>query len=312
MEQQQFTVQNPDGGITATKKDQGGWMAKAKKVLPFLALGLGMLAAYLVYRQMTNSSGATGAMVAPAPLADPAYGTATASGIPSISQYQQRYGATEPVRALRADPTSLGLTYQGAKPSVPVSQISEQGRNLYTECKAGCQGQVGCTDTSAANYNPNATCGCINCCAPKQYGCLDPKAVSFNPFANAHDDRFCQYAVEPVPARVPPAAMDCAAKIALNPDLAAQSGCQVPLPGCMDPANAMYNPQANVSDPAACVQGAGLKVAVQDLQHLSTLQNQLTGGCVAPQDQALLGGLKGCGDAWTTGNPGNSLGATMY
>jgi hypothetical protein len=160
-----------------------------KKILPWIAIGVGLLLVALVVKSAVSQ--VSGGSVAYAPGAGLNYGTDTLSGLPYYDQYQAKYAPAEEARQLAANPGGIGLTFQDAYPQVPRS-IIENGRNLFTECRE--QG-VGCTDSNAFNYNPNATCGCINCCVPKTYGCLDPKATTYNPFANSHDERFCKYAV---------------------------------------------------------------------------------------------------------------------
>lgn len=55
------------------------WSDKAKKILPYVGVGLGVVLILLVsYSFMKKRSGAS----VLAPLSDPDYGTATASGIP--------------------------------------------------------------------------------------------------------------------------------------------------------------------------------------------------------------------------------------
>ena len=56
---------------------------------------------------------------------------------------------------------------------------------------------VGCTDSTAFNYNPLATSD-DSSCVPVIYGCTDSLAVNFNPFANT-DDSTCCGASYPLP-----------------------------------------------------------------------------------------------------------------
>lgn len=258
----------PEQATTRTGK-QGGQL---KKILPWVGIAAGVGLVIVVLVKLMNSRSSTGANV---------------SGIPAYDQYQSNY-APQPLTAEAVN--QLGLAYHNAYPQVPHSVLKD-GHNLYTECGEKCNGQVGCTDGSAANFNPRATCGCINCCVPKTYGCLDPNAASFNPFANTHDARFCTYATKAPVHNVAPVALDCSAQLQLNPDAAAAAGCVAPLGGCTDPNNAMFSPQATFND-GTCVYGGSAVAA-------------------APRDSQFLGGLQGCGDSWTLSNA-NSLGATTY
>ena len=72
---------------------------------------------------------------------------------------------------------------------VVVSQALDPGianANCLTTCD-----YYGCTDTSAFNYDPNATID-DGSCIPKIYGCIDPPATNYNPLANT-DDGSCTY-----------------------------------------------------------------------------------------------------------------------
>ncbi|GAH07150.1 unnamed protein product, partial [marine sediment metagenome] len=169
--------------------------------------------------------------------------------------------------------------------------------------------RVGCTDSSAANFDPNATCACINCCVPKTIGCLDPKATTYNAFANTHDARFCKYATAPVKANIPPRALDCVAQLQINPDSAA---CVAPIGGCTNINNSMYSPTATY-DNGTCVYGGKLVYPTMQ-EGVGCAANRaamMDTGCLAKYQDQYTGGFKGCGDAWDL-SKGNSLGATMY
>jgi hypothetical protein len=271
--------------VTETKKSKAG--AAVKKFLPWAAIGLGaLLGALVLYRYI--AAPAAGGLSA---VATNVYGTPTLSGIPAYDQYQATYPAT----AVGVNGSTAG-SLLGANPLSP-------------DCNARCNGLVGCTDESAANYNPNATCGCINCCVPRTIGCLDPTAASFNPFANTHDARFCTYATAAPVVAVAPAVLDCVAQLQLNPNAA---GCVAPLGGCTDVNNSMYNPQATYDD-GSCVYGGALSMPANAAPLQAGCQGALAGagssGCIAPMDTQFLGGFKGCGDAWDL-RKGNTIGAS--
>jgi len=299
MDYQAQSAPGPEGTVVTTVKalKDKPVVGLLKKVLPWVGLGLGLLLVAMVLRRFVAP--VSGASVAYAPLADPNYGTATLSGIPYYDQYQAKYAPTAQAQAFAASPEAL---------------------NLYSECRENCQGVVGCTDSSAYNYNPNATCGCINCCVPRTFGCLDPNAATYNPFANTNDNRFCKYATRSAPAKVAPAALDCAAQLQVNPEAAAAAGCIAPIGGCTDPKNSMYNPQATFND-GTCVTGgelapaesvtAPIGQAVKAAQVAQAMPAPFDSGCLAPHDTQFLGGMKGCGDAWDL-RKGYSRGPTMY
>ena len=72
---------------------------------------------------------------------------------------------------------------------VVVSQALDPGI-LNANCLTTCD-YYGCTDTSAFNYNPNATID-DGSCIPKIFGCIDASAANFDPNANT-DDGSCTY-----------------------------------------------------------------------------------------------------------------------
>jgi len=72
---------------------------------------------------------------------------------------------------------------------VVVSQALDPGI-LNANCLTTCD-YYGCTDTSAFNFNPNATID-DGSCIPKIFGCIDVNAANFNPNANT-DDGSCTY-----------------------------------------------------------------------------------------------------------------------
>ena len=55
-----------------------------------------------------------------------------------------------------------------------------------------CPGGYGCTDPSASNYDPTATCDDGSCLT--NYGCIDSTALNYDPSANC-DDGSCTYCV---------------------------------------------------------------------------------------------------------------------
>jgi len=248
-----------------TKKSTPMW----KKILPWVGLGVGLLLIAMVLRPYVVRGGS----VAPAPLADPNYGTPTLSGLPYTDQYQAKYAPTE-------------------------AAVEARGK-ISADCDAKCNGLVGCTDRDAYNYDPNATCACINCCIPRTIGCMDPKATTFNPFANTNDARFCKYASVVAPARVPPAAVDCVTQLQIDPEGAVSAGCgPAPIGGCTDINNAMFSPTATYND-GSCVYGTTANAPVgAPLQSGCAAKAPLDTGCLAPHDTQFLGGFKGCGDAW--------------
>ena len=53
------------------------------------------------------------------------------------------------------------------------------------------EGQFGCTDSMALNYNPNAYCDDNSCIYPLVYGCTDSTSYNYNPMANINDGSCC-------------------------------------------------------------------------------------------------------------------------
>lgn len=238
---------------------------KLKKALPWILVGLGAVVLALVFLKSRSATPATtGGALVMAPLADARYGTPTDSGIPAYDQYQNEYPPTVSVQAIVADPSQLGLTYTNSLPGIPVSIIRD-GQNQWQACP-----DSGCTDPSAANYQPNAQCSQIGSCVRKTYGCLKRDNPSYNPFANTHDERLCTTLIT--------------------------ADAQI------------RRPAAGASDSGACILGA--QVSGLDSTTTSPFRDQQQ-GCYAPMTDPLLGGFRGCGDAWDMTNPSNSLGATL-
>ena len=97
---------------------------------------------------------------------------------------------------------------------------------------------VGCTDSEADNYNPNADLGDVLC---EYHGCTNPNATNYDPSANV-DDGSCEY-----PAGVP----GCTDPTAYNYDELAtvdDGSCIAQVPGCTSSLYIEYDPAANVDD----------------------------------------------------------------
>jgi hypothetical protein len=86
---------------------------------------------------------------------------------------------------------------------------------LTTNLETITLGTYGCTDPTALNYDPTATCdeACIYCV----YGCTDPLALNYNSLATCEDN-----------------------------------SCSYPVPGCTDMTASNYNPAATVDD-GSCI-----------------------------------------------------------
>lgn len=290
---------------TTVAADKSKW----SKALPWILLGIGaVIFALWVLPSLSNRGGgqaAAGAQTSQvlAPFADPAYGTPTDSGIPAYDQYQSKYPPTQAVRDVNANPEALGLTYQNAMLPAPVS-IIQDGRNLFKACPSECGANVGCIDSSAANYDPSAQCDQIGGCVRKTYGCLRRDNPSYNPFANTHDERFCTAILAPTPSAVAAAPIVATAQPVLSP-------------GCTNINNSMFDPTANVMNDS-CVSGgmtmvapAAVNVAPQGCVNMVAPASHEGVGCYAPMTDQNLGFMRGCGDPWDM-SKNNSLGATMY
>lgn len=297
---------------------------KVMKALAIIAVGLGLLlGVLLLLRKMYMRN--VGLSVVPAPLADPNYGTETTSGIPWYDQYQSDNSPTEAVRAIQQDPTSLNLTYAGAIPPAPVNINAKEPNAIQSPCgkSNGCQGKVGCMDSSAANYDPTATCPGVNMCVAKLYGCLDKNNGNYNPWANTHDERFCTKIASIGGCKNPLA-------INYNPNASFDNGsCQPVKVGCMlSPIDVInHDAAANVNDLNACIPavrgctnmnapnyqiGANvddgtclmtkqvvLPAAQQEIPTCPAFASApLNSGCLPTFQDPLLGGFRNCGDPW--------------
>jgi len=99
----------------------------------------------------------------------------------------------------------------------------------------------GCTDPTATNYDATATVDDGSCTYPIVRGCMDPTATNYDPTAMV-DDGSCVYAI-----------FGCTDPLALNYDSAAtvdDGSCTYPsvIEGCTDPNANNYDPLANVDD----------------------------------------------------------------
>lgn len=88
--------------------------------------------------------------------------------------------------------------------------------------------------------------------------------------------------------------------------------------GCLDRANRNFNPWANSHDQRFCAQTPKCNptpvVAADEPVGIAVTGAQVMpfeGGCFAPYDTPLLGGIKSCGNDWDL-NDGNRIGAVSY
>ena len=101
---------------------------------------------------------------------------------------------------------------------------------------------LGCTDSTAFNYDPLANTD-DNSCVPVIVGCMNPLAFNYDPLANVDDPSLCI-----------PVIVGCMDPTAFNYDPSANTpGTCIPVVlGCTDPTAYNYNPNANVDD-SSCV-----------------------------------------------------------
>ena len=97
---------------------------------------------------------------------------------------------------------------------------------------------LGCTDSTAFNYNPLANTD-DNSCVPIIVGCMNPLAFNYDPLANVDDPSLCI-----------PVIVGCMDPTAFNYDPSANTpGTCIPVVlGCTDATAFNYNPNANVDD----------------------------------------------------------------
>ena len=107
-------------------------------------------------------------------------------------------------------------------------------------------GTLGCTDSTACNFNPEAACDDGSCATDGEVGCLDDEACNFNPDAICSDGN-CQYLDEcgECGART----LGCTNPLADNYDETA--GCDdgsCVVYGCTVDLACNYEPTANIDD----------------------------------------------------------------
>ena len=152
--------------------------AGMKKALPWIALLLGLILVYLLYRNYVRVTVTpirpTGALVGEAPMYD---------------QFQNNFAPSADSLALHENPASLGYSFDGSILPAPVRDCPNGSCNYPTE---GCPGgpKLTCQDSGAVNYDPTG-CPSINSCVRPVIGCLDPNNQAYNAYANTHDQRFC-------------------------------------------------------------------------------------------------------------------------
>ncbi len=101
----------------------------------------------------------------------------------------------------------------------------------------------GCTNSSAINYNPNATSNDNSCIYPVS-GCMDALALNYNPDANIEDGS----CIEIIEGCINPSAIN------YNPNATSNdNSCIYPVSGCMDALALNYNPDANIED-GSCIE----------------------------------------------------------
>ena len=139
---------------------------------------------------------------------------------------------------------SSGFTHRVARGTcvngvdVMVSQVDPNTGGSQNPCPT--TQLLGCTDTSANNFNPLANTDDGSCTFTIS-GCTDTTALNYNPNANI-DDGSCGY-IDPVSG--------CTDMTADNYNPAAvidDGSCSLPLSGCIDPSAENYNSLATIDD----------------------------------------------------------------
>jgi len=134
----------------------------------------------------------------------------------------------------------------------------------------------GCTDSTAINYNPNATIDDGSCTYPSNpvLGCTNPIATNYNASATVNDGS-CIY---------PSSYYGCTNPAATNYDPSAifdDGSCNIPIYGCTNPSSVNYNPLATVDNGSCvpCVYGC-TNHASSNYNPLATCDDGSCAGCV--------------------------------
>jgi len=192
------------------------------------------------------------------------------------------------------------LLYEGQNPFANNGQGALQGFDSpfftkYTAipfCGTTCIPTVlGCMDSTAFNYNPNANTDDGNC-IPEILGCTNDLAFNYNPLANV-DDNSCVPIItgctDTIADNYNASAntddgscyyIGCTDITALNydPTATVNNGCIYPVLGCTDPTAFNYDPLANVDD-SSCIQ---VVIGCMDVTmfNYDPLANTPSGNCI--------------------------------
>ncbi|MBM3447717.1 MAG: T9SS type A sorting domain-containing protein [Bacteroidetes bacterium] len=93
------------------------------------------------------------------------------------------------VESMAMNPLPLLVSVSDA--SGNVLNIENQGNEFYYIGFLSNNGVTGCTDPSACNFNPNATCFDYISCDYSCLGCTNPEAFNYNPNATADNGTCC-------------------------------------------------------------------------------------------------------------------------
>ena len=144
------------------------------------------------------------------------------------------------------DGTCETLIVLGCMDSTALNYNPEANQELEGSC---INVVLGCMSELAFNFNPNANVDDGSCIA-YSYGCTDATAFNYDSIANT-DDGSCIEVIN-----------GCIDSTAINYNIIANTdngSCIYPLPGCTDPTALNYNAEANVPD-SSCYYSAGCNV----------------------------------------------------
>ena len=167
--------------------------------------------------------------------------------------------------------------------------VNPDGSSYFDQASFAIQGQgvlsstpivittTGCTDSTAFNYDPNATVD-DGSCEPILMGCLDPSATNYYPSANT-DDATCEWwGCTCDPQTYPDGCTNTTVFPPQSYNNNDDGSCIGVIYGCTDPNAVNYNPSANTDDGSCMYTVTGCTIGTAS--NFDPLANTDDGTCI--------------------------------